>query len=230
MPRQARVVIPGVPHHVTQRGNRRQQTFFSDADYLAYLHLAAEAFGEAGVEVWAYCLMPNHIHLIAVPPSPGALAGAVGTTHLRYTRRINLRERWTGYLWQGRFASFPMDEEYLMTCARYVGLNPVRAGLAARAIDWPWSSVRGHVEGRFDPLLTREPLCERLGQQAAGFLAVGVEAEAQRKMRGAALTGRPLGAAAWVKALEATTGRALSDPPRGRPANRPSDLATTLLI
>jgi len=99
MARHARVVIPGSPHHVTQRGNRRQQTFFSDANYLTYLRFAAEA---------------------------------VGATHLRDTRLINRRERWAGYLWQGRFASFPMDEDYLLTCARYVGLNPVRAGLTAR--------------------------------------------------------------------------------------------------
>ena len=217
MPRQARVVIPGAPHHVTQRGNRRQQTFFTDADYLAYLHLAAEAFGEAGVEVWAYCLMPNHVHLIAAPPEAGALAAAVGATHLRYTRQINARQRWTGYLWQGRFASFPMDEDYLLACARYVGLNPVRAGLTARSLDWPWSSVRAHVEGRADPLLTPEPLRTRLGHGLARFFDLDAEAEAQRKLRRAAVTGRPLGATAWVKALEQATGRPLVDPPRGRP-------------
>ena len=132
MARHARVVIPGARHHVTQRGNRRQQTFFSDADYVAYLHLAAEAFSEAGVEVWAWCLMPNHVHLIAAPSRPEALAEAVGATHLRYTRQINRRERWTGYLWQGRFASFPMDDDYRMTCARYVG---PRAGRADGARD-----------------------------------------------------------------------------------------------
>ena len=119
MARQGRVVIPDTPHHVTQRGNRRQQTFFCDADYVAYLHIAREAFAEAGVEVWAYCLMPNH--LIATPSTPEALAEAVGATHVRYTRQINRREKWTGYLWQGRFASFHMDKAYLRNCARYVG-------------------------------------------------------------------------------------------------------------
>ena len=177
MARRARVVVPDTPHHVTQRGNRRQQTFFRDADYALYLHLAAEAFAEAGVEVLAYCLMPNHVHLIAAPGRADALAQAVGATHLRYTRHVNRRERWTGYLWQGRFASFPMDEHYLRQCARYVGLNPVRAGLTARAIDWPWSSVRAHVEGRSDPLLTRDPLAERLGGEMAGFFALDVAAE-----------------------------------------------------
>lgn len=217
MARQARVVIPDAPHHITQRGNRRQQTFFNDGDYLRYLQLAAEEYTAAGVEIWAYCLMPNHIHIIAAPTRPEALALAVGGTHLRYTRAINLRERWTGYLWQGRFASFPMDDTYLRVCARYVGLNPVRAGLTERAIDWPWSSVRAHVEGRADPVLTPTPLRERLGVEMDRFFEVDVEEEARRKLRRAASTGRPLGASEWVKALEAATGRALAEPAMGRP-------------
>ncbi|WP_304187200.1 hypothetical protein [Phenylobacterium aquaticum] len=99
----------------------------------------------------------------------------MGATHLKYTRQINRRQGWTGYLWQGRFASFPMDEDYLRTCARYVGLNPVRAGLTARAIDWPWSSVGAHLEGRADPLLTPQPLIDRLGPSLAGFFDLDVE-------------------------------------------------------
>jgi putative transposase len=218
MARRARVVIPGAPHHVTQRGNRRQATFFGPGDYLAYLQIARECFQDAGVEVWAYCLMPNHVHLIAAPSTAEALAQAVGATHLRYTRRINLRERWTGYLWQGRFASFPMDDDYLMACARYVGLNPVRAGLTERAVEWPWSSVRAHVDGRADPLLTPGPLAGRIGDRLDRFYDVDLEQEALRKLRRASSTGRPLGAAAWVKALEAATGRALATPALGRPA------------
>lgn len=217
MGRMARVVVEGAPHHVTQRGNRRQPTFWSDGDYLLYLQLAAEAFAEAEVEVWAYCLMPNHVHLIAAPKRAEGLARAVGATHVRYTRAINRRERWTGYLWQGRFASFPMDEAYLRACARYVGLNPVRAGLAARARDWGWSSVAAHLDGREDPLLTPGPLRERLGEALPGFFETDVEAEALRKLRRARSTGRPLGGRGWVKALEASAGRSLADPPRGRP-------------
>lgn len=223
MARMSRVVIPGAPHHVTQRGNRRQKTFFREADYLSYLHLAAEACKAAEVEIWAYCLMPNHVHLIAAPARADALAQAVGATHLRYTRQINRRERWSGYLWQGQFASFAMDEDYLIACARYVGLNPVRAGLTARAIDWPWSSVRAHVEGRADPLLTPGPLAARLGERLPGFFETDVQEEGREAIRRASSTGRPLGAAAWIKALEASTGRALAAPPMGRPARRSSD-------
>jgi putative transposase len=214
----ARVVVPGAPHHVTQRGNRRQPTFFGAADYLAYLHIAAVEFAARGVEVWAYCLMPNHVHLIASPGRAESLAAAVGATHLRYTRRINQRERWTGYLWQGRFASFPMDETYLRTCARYVGLNPVRAGLVDRAVHWPWSNVGAHLTGRFDPLLTPEPLAGRLGPDLARFFETDVTEDARRALRLATSTGRPLGAGAWVKALEAASGRTLAARPPGRPA------------
>jgi putative transposase len=219
----ARVVVPGAPHHVTQRGNRRQPTFFNDGDYLAYLDFAAEAFAAAEVEVWAYCLMPNHVHLIAAPRRAEGLAGAVGTTHVRYTRRVNGRERWTGYLWQGRFASFPMDAEHLRACVRYVGLNPVRAGLVQQASNWPWSSVRAHVHGAPDRLLTLDALAPVLGDDPAGFFAVDAPEEARRKLRRASVTGRPLGAREWVKALEAATGRPLQDPPLGRPRRAPAD-------
>lgn len=109
MARLARVVIPGLPHHITQRGNRRQQTFFNDGDYAAYLELMSEWCRDQGVEIWSYCLMPNHTHLIAVPSTKDGLRWAIGEAHRRYTRRINFRETWRGYLWQGRFASFVMD-------------------------------------------------------------------------------------------------------------------------
>jgi len=175
MPRKARLVVPGVPHHVTQRGNRRQRTFFSPADYRLYLSIAAEAFADAGVEAWAYCLMPNHVHLVVVPRCPEGLAEAVGSTHRRYTRCINGREGWTGFLWHGRFASSPMEEKHLRDCVRYVGLNPVRAGLVTDALAWPWSSVAAHVEGRADPLINPAPMRERLGPGAAAFFRNAVE-------------------------------------------------------
>ena len=106
MARLARVVIPGMPHHVTQRGNRRQPTFFCEDDFGAYVELMGQWCKERGVEVWAYCLMPNHVHLIAVPQSEDSLRRAIGEAHRRYTRGVNFREGWRGHLWQGRFASF----------------------------------------------------------------------------------------------------------------------------
>jgi putative transposase len=200
MPRSARIVFPGAPHHVVQRGNRRQRTFFTDDDYAAYLRLAAEVCDAAGVEVWAYCLMPNHVHLILAPPDEGSLSRVMGDTHRHYTRRINHREAWRGFLWQGRFASYPMDECYLRICARYVGLNPVRAGIASKASDWPWSSVRGHLGLAVDPLLTAEPLATRLGDEIAAFFDVDADAAGRRALREAEVAGRPLGSREWLKA------------------------------
>ena len=166
MARLARVVIPGLPHHITQRGNRRQQTFFNEGDYAAYLELMTEWCREQGVEIWSYCLMPNHTHSIAVPSSEDGLRWAIGETHRRYTRRINFREKWRGYLWQGRFASFVMDEPYLLAAARYIELNPVRARLVSKAEDWPWSSARAHLAGQDDPLVKVGPLLAMIGDWA----------------------------------------------------------------
>ena len=138
----ARLVLPGIPYHVTQRGNRRQQTFFEDGDYALHRPLLGEAAQHAGASVWAYCLMPNHVHLIVVPSDEDGLRATFANAHRRYARFINARHRWTGHLWQGRFGAVLMDETHLAHAARYVALNPVRARLCDRAEDWPWSSAR----------------------------------------------------------------------------------------
>jgi len=164
LPRTARQVLPGLPHHVTQRGNRRQPTFFHDGDYRLYRHLLAEHCQHAGVDVWAYSLLPNHVHLLLVPQTAGALTEAVGHTHRRYTAAINRREGWTGYLWQGRYGSEPLIHDHeLLAAARYIELNPVEAGLVRRPQDWPWSSARAHLGWQADPLLTSAELIEIVG-------------------------------------------------------------------
>lgn len=217
MARLARMVAPHAPHHVTQRGNRRQQTFFSDADYLRYLQLAAEWCGKADVECWGYCLMPNHVHLILTPKSERGLREALSPLHWRYTYEVNKRERWTGYLWQGRFASYAMDDDYFVQASRYVGLNPVRAGLTQRAEEWPWSSVRAHLAGRDDALVRTGPLARFVQRDMARFFETDVAQDSRKKLRAAAATGRPLGGVAWLKALEKTIGRDVAAPKRGRP-------------
>ena len=163
MARLARAVAAGVPHHVTQRGNRRQPTFFGDADYEMYRALLATSCGRHGVTVWAYCLMPNHVHLILVPAAAPGLRLALGETHQRYTGVVNRRQGWVGHLWQGRFASCALDGSHLVAAVRYVELNPVRAWLAERAEDWPWSSARAHLAGRDDGLVAVAPLLDAVG-------------------------------------------------------------------
>ena len=213
----ARVVAPGVPHHVTQRGNRRLETFFGDADYRAYRALLAEHCAAAGVACWAYCLMPNHVHLILVPAEADGLRRALAEAHRRYTRRINFREGWRGHLWQERFHSFPLDETWLLSAVRYLERNPVRAGLVARPRQWPWSSARAHLTGRDDELAEVAPLLERVPDWAA-YLAENLEDARLEKLRRHARTGRPLGAEAWVRSLEHRLGRALAP---GKPGPLP---------
>jgi putative transposase len=208
MARLARVVAPGCAHHVTQRGNRRQQTFFCDDDYRAYLELMAEWCGAHQVEIWAYCLMPNHVHLIAVPHSSDGLRRAIGEVHRRYTRMVNLREGWRGHLWQGRFASFVVDEPYLLTAVRYVELNPVRAGLVKAPARYRWSSAAAHTRGRDDALVRVAPLAKRV-RNWRGFLARVVRAEDIEVLRAHERTGRPLGEEKFLARLEQNLGRIL---------------------
>ena len=215
MARMARVVVPGMAHHVTQRGNRRQRTFFRKDDYRAYVELMAEWCGRCGVGVWAYCLMPNHVHLIVVPESEDGLRRAIGEAHRRYTRRVNFREGWRGHLWQGRFASFVMDEPYLLACARYVERNPVRAGLCARAGDYPWSSAAAHLAGKDDGLVRVRPLLE-LVPRWGRHLSADPDEETVRRLRRHEGTGRPLGGERFLQRLEKIVGRLLRPRKPGR--------------
>ena len=219
MSRLGRIVVPGLPHHVTQRGNRRQRVFFEDGDFALYRDILAERCRRAGVAVWAYCLMPNHVHLIMVPHSADSLARAIGETHRQYTGFVNARARWTGHLFQGRFASVALDEEHLIAAARYVALNPVRARLVKRAQDWACSSARAHAVGRDDRLVTVKPLLDRVGR---GADLIGIEGEptALVRLRAAESTGRPLGTDDFLKLLERRLGRALR-PRKPGPKPRP---------
>ena len=217
MARIARIVVPGIPHHVTQRGNRRQDVFFGEDDYRAYLALLAEYTRAAGISVWAWCLMPNHVHLMLCPPEPGALRQALSEAHRRYSRQVNFREGWRGYLWQGRFASCPMDEAHAYAAARYIELNPVRAAMVERPEDWPWSSARAHLGGAADGL-TETGALGIPARDWPAFLASGLEDDTLEAIRGGERTGRPLGGDDFVAELEAATGRRLA---RQKPGPKP---------
>ena len=197
-----------MPHHITQRGNRRQATFFCGDDYSAYLQLMAQWCQQHDVEIWAYCLMPNHTHLVAVPKSEEGLRRAIGEAHRRYTRRVNFREGWRGHLWQGRFASFVLDEPHLIAAVRYIELNPVRAGLVTAPSDYPWSSARAHLRGRDDVLVRVAPLLA-LVRNWREYLCSVVSEEELREYRTHERTGRPLGDEDFVRRLEQKLGRVL---------------------
>ena len=202
------MVAPGLPHHVTQRGNRRMETFFCDDDYAEYRKLLAEWCARFEVAIWAYCLMPNHVHLVAVPERPEGLSHALGEAHRRYTRYVNFREGWRGHLWQERFASYVMDERHLLAALRYVELNPVRAGLVLRPGDYRWSSARAHLDGKDDGLVKVEPMLSYIGDWAE-YLALDLDEAEAAALRRHQRTGRPLGSADFIAGLETTLGRFL---------------------
>lgn len=189
MARAARLVLPGIPHHVTQRGNRRQRTFFGDEDYTLYLRLLRVHAERAGTRIWAWCLMPNHVHLVLMPSHEDGLRATLAPAHRAYTSEVNQREGWRGFLWQGRFASFPMEDAHLHACLAYVELNPVRAGLVARPEQWRWSSARAHLgfgeDGVTDVAATRERVAD--WQALLGF---GLEEERLEAIRAAERSGR----------------------------------------
>ena len=144
MPRVARIVVPGLPHHVIQRGNNRQDVFFTDNDRKLYLSILKQQAQRLGVSIIAYCLMTNHVHLIARPRRADALAKAVGRTHWLYTQAINKLHRRSGYLWQNRFFSCALADDHLLHAVCYVERNPVRARIVRHAWRYPWSSAAAH--------------------------------------------------------------------------------------
>jgi len=214
MARLSRLVIPGLPHHVTQRGNGRAQTFFSDADYALYRDLLAAACRAADVAIWSWVLMPNHVHLILVPADADGLRRALASVHRRYAGTIHARQRRTGHFWQGRFGAVAMDEAHLAAAVRYVALNPVRARLVERAGDWRWSSAPAHLTGHDDGVTTLAPVLERF-PRFADFIATDADPEHLDRLRRAESIGRPIGDEPFIQALEARTGRPLKPRKRG---------------
>ncbi len=219
MARIARVVVENIPHHVIQRGNRRQDVFFSDEDKESYLAILKEQSQRFGVTYWAYCLMSNHVHLIAVPQSSESLAKAVGEAHRRYTRMINFREGWRGYLWQGRFSSFPLDHRYVYSAIRYVERNPVRARIVKEAEEYPWSSARAHIGKLDDRLIERCYLDDEI-KDWRRFLDFEDNEEELQLFRRHGMTGRPLGNDKYIENLTRTLGRELK---RRKPGPKPNN-------
>ena len=207
MPRIARLVVPGLPHHITQRGNRRQKVFFKDADKKAYLEILKAQCQRFGVAIWSYCLMDNHVHFVAVPKDKESLGHTFGQTHRRYTRMVNFRERWRGYLWQGRFSSYVLDEAYLYAAVRYVETNPVKADIVTKAEDYPWSSARARTLRLQDDLISDFFLVEEI-KDWSNYLA-SINNEEVKLFEDHLSAGKPLGSQKFIEKLEQQTGRIL---------------------
>ncbi len=222
MARLPRIIVPGVPHHVTQRGNRRQRVFMEDDDYALYKDRLAQSCRSNGVEVWSFCLMPNHVHLIHLPSDNTGLSRAVGETHRRYSAYINVRLRVTGHLFQGRFGCVAMDESHLMAAFRYVALNPVKAKLASTAVVWTWSSTPAHFRRTDDGLVTVKSLLDRV-ERLDEFLDMAPDPELETALAKGQTIGRPLMGDQALAELEKRLGRPLRPGKRGRRASPKND-------
>jgi len=220
MPRPLRVIVPSVPHHITQRGNYQQRVFHRDEDRRLYLDLLAEFLPHHGVALEGYCLMPNHVHLIATPHTAKGLSRALQRIHSSFARAIHLRLRRTGHLWQSRFHSVALDEEHFWAALLYVERNPVRAGLVVTPGEWRWSSARAHLGDRPNRQLDLVRWKERMdasrwkaylerGQRVAGI---------EDRIRAATLSGFPVGDEAFHEEAKRVTGREVAP---GRPGRRP---------
>jgi REP-associated tyrosine transposase len=222
MPRIARAVFANVPHHVTQRGNRRGTVFFSNDDRSEYLRLLREYADRHAVDVLAYCLMPNHVHIVVVPATKSALHQVLRPLHMRHAQRINRARGWTGHLWQGRYFASALDENYVWTAIRYVERNPVRAGLARRAEEYRWSSAAAHCGPRADPVLTTDPNWQqrlKIISNWSAWLACPDEDRHLEMLRSKADKGLPCGSNEFVENLEHASGRHLKGRPQGRQAS-----------
>ncbi len=218
MSRIARIVLKDIPYHVTQRGNGRQQVFFEDRDYSLYQDLLRDHCHEAGLLIWGYCLMPNHIHLLAVPGRETAMAQAMARTNADFARFYNLKKRSCGHVWQARYHSTPLDSAHLWRAMAYVERNPVRACLADQAEDYPWSSARWRQSGRAG-FVDLSPWQERYDWPSwREALRTSVDEEAfGRRLQEASRRGRPFGEEQFVDDLEKGCGRRLRARPVGRP-------------
>ncbi|MBU0899935.1 transposase [bacterium] len=217
MARIARIIIPDIPYHLTQRGNYRQTVFRSEDDREQYLLWIREYSKRYGVKIWAYCLMDNHVHFIVVPEGSESIARLFNQAHMRYSQYFNRKIGQRGHLWQGRFYSCPLDGVHLYTAIRYVERNPVRTGLVERAEDYPWSSALSHVKGITDSLLSNDlPLVKEIVDWK-GYLSCNDDEIMITQIRRCSSTGRPAGDKNFGIRLEGLLGRILMAKPIGRP-------------
>jgi len=217
MGRIARVVLPGHPHHIVQRGNFGQDVFLDDEDRARYIELLHDYSRCYGIKVWAYCLMTNHVHFVVVPHAEDSLARTFCQAHMLHSQCLNRRLGRVGHVWQARFYSCVLDDTHLLTAVRYVERNPVRAGLVRSPWEYDWSSARAHVSGAEDPLLDLAcPLTRSIVDWRA-YLAPDEDCREVEALRQAFRTGRQAGSNEFVSRLERLLGRPLTPRREGRP-------------
>jgi len=218
MSRIARVIATQYPHHITQRGNNRTTVFFDDEDRQTYLKLLTVYAEKHHFQIWAYCLMNNHIHLLAVPEAETSLARGIGLTNQVYTQYLNRKLNQSGRIWQNRFFSCVVENnQYLWAVARYIERNPLKVGLVEKAETYCWSSAKAHITGTSDNLLGITSWLSPQEQSAYAEFVVAEDEEADNAIRRATRTGRPYGSESFVDLLEFQLQQPLKAKRRGRP-------------
>ncbi len=225
MPRIPRIVAVGWPHHITQRGNYKQDIFLDDNDKLKYLSWVQEYSAKHGLSVIAYCLMRNHVHFVVIPEKEDSLAKAFNSIHMRYSHYFNKRLKATGHLWQGRFYSCVLDEQRLISVIKYVERNPVRANIVKKPWQWQWSSTMFHINGKEEsPLIKLKNLFEIIADMSYDswkeYIDSKDDKESLDNIRKHTLTGRPLANISFIEKLEKKFGRRLLALPEGRPKKK----------
>jgi putative transposase len=214
MARLARLVVPGLPHHVTQRGNGRQKVFYTDSDYQLYLKLLTEAANLAEVTCMGYCLMPTHLHIILVPKTEDGLRECLAKANRAYAGIINGRRKVTGHFWQGRYGSTAMDDAHLYEALRYVLMSPVKAKLADKPEQWRWSSAQAYLKGKPDGLTQTKAVLRVIGDVRA-YLGGKPDEKRLKRLLAAGTIGRPAAEEDFIAELERQTGRTLRPAKRG---------------
>lgn len=221
MPRIARIIATGYPHHITQRGNNRAMVFFDDEDRQIYLKLLASYSQKHHFQIWAYCLMSNHIHLLAVPETENSLSRGIGLTNQMYTQYLNRKLKQTGRIWQNRFFSCVVEnEQYLWAVARYIERNPLKPGLVASVEEYRWSSAKAHVAGAHDSLLTADSWLSSQERSAFGEFVRLKDDETDNTIRRSTNSGRPFGSESFIDMLEFQLNQALKPKKPGRPRKK----------
>lgn len=218
MPRIARAVAIGFPHHITHRGNYRQKIFTEEKDFVNYLKLINKYTLQNALSILSYCLMPNHVHFIMVPNGGESLSKALNITQMVYAQYVNKKRKISGHLWQGRFYSCVLDENHLYTAVRYVERNPVRAKLVKNPWDWKWSSANQHAYNKKSDLIKLSDISNFIDVgNWKEFLNEAVDGDFLKEIRKNTRTGRPVGNTDFIKKLEKILKRRLSILQRGRP-------------
>jgi putative transposase len=221
MPRIARAIATGFPHHVIQRGNNREKVFFDKQDRDQYLSLLKRYADKWSSPILVYCLMSNHVHLLTRPEEEESLYKMMQGVTLCYTQYINRKYKRSGRLWESRYHSCIVDkEQYMWAVARYIEQNPTRARIVRKNEDFPYSSARAHIQGIKDEVLGEELFEEKQRQDYGEFLRAGIPEEERNGIRYSTRTGRPFGNETFVKKMEEKLDRRFVLRPPGRPKKK----------